>query len=648
MAKKTTFEQWKARLSLAEAAIKDPIKEGEQYRKMYEGKLPDVVEASFPAQYLLGVNFVYVDMKQDIATKYAKDPKFFFQPTVPQSEQAAQLLEHIINDKWLELGMKDTMRAAIQATKLDGVCAFKTYYYFNADEIQQDWSGIQKNDDVCTDIIPLKDLLKDPDALSYEKSPWVAHKVTAQVDDIADKFGFRADKREQITVTSSTPRSAELRLEYKGDFQYGTYYEIEDRKNRKLLYIVEGVDGIVDSKDLSDACPKYNSMYDFLAFNRIEGRADPKSDYHFWKSHIAEVAVFRTMRFQKALKAATKFKLRGENFEEWQRDQVQSSVESSIVELKAGQDIEPMFPTQLDPSVFQSEQSARADIQLISKQAPRQTGGEKTATEVKAVESAAMEVTTDARDLIDGVMQSIVYKWICLMEKNYDANRFVALSGMSNADFVMMKSNFEELGDEVIQGSSDSPFIRFNKDLLSSKVRVKIKAGSSAPDNDATRIQKLQGFVGAVKALGYNSALDPQEVLAELVEAFGVENDNMLAAKDSPIEESRILQSGIFIAPRMTDDHKMHIEQHLRENKGTDQEQFHIMVHRIYDEQQTRLQQAHQAQAGSMMPQMMPQVSGQSFAQDPQAVGLQGQAGQQPAMPMSNGAPMAMPPSPMG
>jgi hypothetical protein len=648
MAKKITFEQWKARIELAGKAQKDSIQDGEEFRKMYEGKLPDVVEVSFPDQYILGVNFVYVDMKQSVPNLYAKDPKFFFQPNIPQAELPAQLMEHVINDKWCELNMKSVMRKGIQAAKLDGVCAFKTFFYFKKDEIQNDWSNTQKNDEVCTQLVPLKDLLKDPDAPSYAKSQWIGHKVTELVDDIADRFGFRSEKAEQITVTSATEKSDYLRDEVKGDFQYGTYYEIEDRKNRKIIYIVEGIDGIVETKPLEEVTSKYDSMYDFLAYNEIEGRCDPKSDYHFWKSHVAEVAIFRTMRFQKALKAATKYKVLGKRLEDYQRDQLKNSVESSYIEMEAGQDVQPMQSSMLDPTVFQSEQSARADIQLISKQAPRQSGGEKTATEVKAVEAAQMEVTTDARDLLDAVMESIVYKWICLMEKNYDANRFVALSGMSNADFMMMKSTFGKMGEEVMQGSSEQPFIQYNKNYLSNKVRVKIKAGSSAPDNDATRMQKLQGFVGAVKSLGYEQALDPKEVIDELVEVFGVENDNLLATKDSPVEESRILQSGVFIAPRMTDDHKMHIQQHLENSKNTPEEHFHIMVHRLYDEQQTRLQQA-QAPNGDMGQMMPPQMSGQSFGQDPQAVGLPGQVGPQGMPAMGNSAPMPqMPPNPMG
>src|SRR5262249_988462 len=152
---------------------------------------------------------------------------------------------------------------------------------------------------------------------------------------------------------------------------FGTYYEIEDRKNRELVYIVDGIDEVVERKPLKI---KYESMWDFLAYNEINGKADPKGDYHFWKQQIAEVGVFRTMRFLKALKGASKYKVFGPELQDAQKDQLTSNVEAGFVELQGGQDVQPLAPSVLDPNIFQAEQSARSDIQLISKQAPRQTG----------------------------------------------------------------------------------------------------------------------------------------------------------------------------------------------------------------------------------------------------------------------------------
>ena len=631
------FKTWKNRLALSEKDIEELVQEGNTFRKYYENYIsPEIKEAFSPA---VSVNFVYVDMKQDIANKYSKDPKLFFHPENPESELSAELMEHTVNIKWKELKMKDIVREAIQNAKLDGVCAFKTYFNFKKDNIEDDWSGRIKNDDVRTDVVPLACLLKDPDAPSYQKSPWIAHKIHAQRDDIAKRFGIRGEDKDMITVTESTPGSSDLAYEEKGDFQYGTYYEIEDRKNKKLLYIVEGLNGFQERKDFPDE--NIITMYDFLEYNGIPGRSNPRADYYFWLSHIKEVSAFRSMRFNKALKGSSKTIVRGQRLESWQKDQLTSTEESNYVELFPDQTIEPFVPGQIDQNVFTAEQSARADIQLLSKQAPRQSsiGESKTATEVVAIEQAQQEITSEARDRLDQVLESIANKWVILMQKNYDASRFIRITGMPYADFHALKARFKDVDEDIVQGTDANPFLKINKNVLQGKIHVSIQSGSTAPDNDQTRMQKIMGFVQAVGQLGLTQTLDPKEVIDELIQVFGVESDNLTIQKDNPVEESRLLSAGAFFSPRMNDDHDLHLQIHERENKGSDEEQIHMMIHRIFKRQNDKMKEATQRIALERQSQQ-PQVSGQSFATDqqgqvgPQSLEQQGQVS--PGAPAGN------------
>jgi hypothetical protein len=176
-------------------------------------------------------------------------------------------------------------------------------------------------------------------------------------------------------------------------------------------------------------------------------------------------------------------------------------------------------------------------------------------------------------------------------------------------------------------------------------VKVEIQAGSTMPDNDQTRMQKLMGFIEAVTKMGFTQYLDPDAVMDELIEAFGVRDENLTAKKDTPIEESKILQSGLFFAPRMSDDHEAHLMIHERESKGTDEEHVHMMLHRMFQKQSEKMQQVQQTLA---MKRMQPQVGGQSFMNDMQAQvgalpqptmpGMPGQVGPQlPAQPVGQG-----------
>jgi hypothetical protein len=92
------------------------------------------------------------------------------------------------------------------------------------------------------------------------------------------------------------------------DFEYGTFYEIEDRKHHRIFYVVEGCRKILG---LREKRYPYDTMYDFLMYNDIPGCADPISDYKFWRPQLIELATYRTMEVNHARKGNSKYIARG-------------------------------------------------------------------------------------------------------------------------------------------------------------------------------------------------------------------------------------------------------------------------------------------------------------------------------------------------
>ncbi len=573
------------------------LKDGDKSVEHYEGKIPS--KAGFVDG--VAVNLVYVDMKQSVPEYYSRNPKIFIDPDEPGAEQDAERAELAVNIKWPELKMKSLMRDGIKSTKFYGVCGFKTYFNFKKNFVKDEWDDRVKNDDVRTDRVPLKQLLKDPSATSWKTSPWIAHEIESKVSDIAEKFWIK--KRSDITVTKSDKGSKDLDdygNEVKSDFQYGTYYEIEDRKNGKVCVIVEGIDKFV-KKPESKTYP-FDTMYDFLEYNDIPDRPDTKSDYFFWRDQLIELATFRTMLLNHAKKGNSKYKARGD-LDETQKAQLKSSDDSVVVELGASQDVEPLTHAALDPQLFAAEQAVRQDIQTISKQAPRQTSGEKTATEVKAVEMAAQEISSENLERLEEVIASIAGKWIQLMQKNYSATKTVALTGMTDNKFM----DYQDRLGETIEGTAKHPFLKITKKDISKKLKVRIKAGSTMPDNDQTRMAKFQGFMKFVATGNLMPGLDIEEVLNEAVEVFDVRNDNLTMKKDNPMEESRLLNAGSYIAPKINENHKKHRMIHEQESNGNNENIIHILGHKMFEAQ---MQANQMAEAASAPP--MP-MTGQSF-----------------------------------
>ncbi|MGD9600057.1 MAG: hypothetical protein AB7P94_17415 [Steroidobacteraceae bacterium] len=550
-------------------------------------------------------------MKQSIPNYYSKNPKIFFDPTTPSSEDKAEVMELAVNQKWAELKMKRVIREGIKATKLGGVCAFKTYFYFKKDGSKDDWSGRIKNDDVRTDYITVDKLLKDASATSYETSWWVGHEVDALVDDIVERFNISKEKADQITVTRTDSENDDP-LDQENRINYGRYIEIEDRRNKEKLVIVEGLETFAVKPTKLDL--PFDSMYDFLSYNSIPSKSDPRSDYFFWQGQLKEICIYRTMQIRHALKGSSKYKTRGEQLDEDQLAQLKSSADSTVVNLKANQDIEPFNHATVDPAVFQGEQVARADIQLISKQAPRQGGGDKTATEVKAVEMASREITSENLELLEEIIVSIAKKWAVLMHKHYTSSRVIKLTEMSSAEFMGFKDKF---GDKV-NGNSNRPFLTITNKDMTDEVTARINSGSTAPDSDQARRSNLIGFTQVVAGIPeFKQRIDPDEFLDELVKVFSLENENITIRKHDPIEESRLLNSGMFVAPKLTEDHVAHLIVHERDGNGNEANEAHKQAHRLF-ERQMRVSREAQQVSGQIQQQQSP-VTGQSFVGAPNA-----------------------------
>lgn len=589
------FKKWKARIEQAKKAREKLIEDGEKHERAYEGEISNISGCSDS----IVVNLVYVDVKQSVPSLYSRNPKIYFEPTIPQAETASTIYELAVNKKWADLKMKPLCREVIKSTKFYGVCAFKTYFNFKDDFIKEEWTDRIENDDVRTDMVPLKQLLKDPAASSWHTSTWIIHELEAKREDIADRFNLDI---KDVTITKSEPGTTEYEEAVKTDFQYGTYYEIEDRKKGEVSYIVDGYDKFAKKPEKKKY--SYDTMYDFLMYNDIPGKADPRSDYYFWRDQLIELSAYRSMQVAHARKGNSKYKILGK-ISENAKTQLKSSQDTSFVELESGQDVVPFQHSALDPQIQYAEAAVRGDIQIISKQAPRQSGGEKTATEVKAVEMAAQEVSSESLDRLEEVLASIATKWAMLMHGNYSATKVIGLTAMTEAQFQGFKGGLKD----VLGGTAEKPFLSITKSNLSDKVKAKIRAGSTAPENDQTRMARFTNFIKFAAEGQLIGGLDKEEVLDEAVEVFGVQNDNLTVRKDNPMEESRLLNTDIFVAPKISENHDSHLMVHEQESNGSNANIAHILGHKLFKSQLEGNQLAQSAVTAAV--QLPP--TGQSF-----------------------------------
>lgn len=628
MAKKTKIDVnlWKNRIRAAEKARKDLLTEIDENVANYNGSVIGFGETGFYKKQSVEVNLTYVDLKQSVSALYSKNPYIYFEATKPDSEKSAAIFESAINTLWGKLKMKSVMRDAVKAVKLNGIACFKTFFNFKKDFQKNDWSGRVFNDEVLTERISIDRVLKDPDATSFQTSPWIAHESIEPIHDIAERFKITDDDIGKIKVKKTTNGISENMGAIDDEFKFGCFYEIEDRKNKRLFVIIDGFDKVFDEKELDIP---FDTMWDFLVYNDIPDCSEIHSDYHFWRPQLREVSIYRTMAANHAKKGNAKYKAFGKRLSEDQISQLKTSEDSSVVQLDTDQNVEPFQHSTVDRSIFEAELSARSDIGLISKQAPRQSIGKKTATEIEAVEAAAQEVEGENVERLEEVIESICYKWALLILKNYDYKRMIRLTEMTDAKFLMLRNKINTDGNNLLTGSSRKPFLEFSQEDLSEFVSVKIQPGSTLPDNAQSRIQKFMGFAKFMASVpGAVAAVDLEEVILEAEEVFGVRNMNLLKKKDSPEEESKLLNAGVLVVAKLSEDHGYHIRVHESESNDNYQNALHIQMHK---ELKAQIEKSQEQQSLSRPSQIgavdLIQPTGRSFinaptGQAPQVIGL--------------------------
>lgn len=232
------------------------------------------------------------------------------------------------------------------------------------------------------------------------------------------------------------------------------------------------------------------------------------------------------------------------------------------------------------------------------------------------------------------------------MQENYDSTRIISLTGMDEAGFIARKNS---LGD-LVSGDSKRAYLSFTKENISGDVQCSVKSGSTAPDNEQARIAKLSGFVKFASSFpGLSAGIDVQELLDEAIEVFGLRNQNLTIRKDNPTGESKLLNSGVFLPARMSENHDAHIEIHERESNGNNQNILHILMHKEFKRQLEENASAQQIPAALGMPQAP--STGQSFLGGSPNVPppSQGPLGPtlNPTIPMSPGS-GGLPPMPNG
>lgn len=572
---------WKNRVNCALKGMDNQKQEWNKYLKAYEGEILTPEYSDFSSHFEQP-NLFYVDVRSSLPKLYSQSPYFYFDPDTPEADLSAELMEKVVNSikdkKWF---LKKRAREWIVGAKLKGRAYLKVSYKFEKAD-GEELVGDEPNDEILIQYVDREDLIVDPNACSVDSARWVAHKIKAPISEIRRKFNLKSEDKISSEEDQKDYLDGEkVPSEERDDFQYGTYFEIEDRSNHELSYIVSGLDGFAEKpKEMPYG---YFSMYTPLEWNRLPKKLDTKADLHFWWGQLVNLAETKTQQAHHRRKLNSKYKKIGPTpLKEEQIDDLTSYDDGTVVDLGQGNDVVPFQHAQLGQEVYLGEQSLRQDIAIISGMNEMKQGvpqSQKTAREAMAIVQESQDVVSDRVGLIEEALESVMAKCVWLMQNFYDTTRMVSLSGMEEVEFLGYKEKYPN----NFKGTADKPFVEFvgKRDLLG-KMSISIKAGSSMPTNEAQRKQDLIEFLGLIKqAPQLISAIDPKEVLKEGARIFHIENKGIIFDPKTPEQENALLKRNVPVMPHYNESHEQHIAGHERENNGSPAFIAHILNHKL-------------------------------------------------------------------
>lgn len=559
--KSIEYQIWNARISEAKAERDVLAQEGDEHRDAYNGK------------GAARVNLVYPDVKQSVAANYSKNPKVFFEPENPQSEKAATIFEALNTHLMEKLKFKKLMRGVIRSAKFDPVVATKTFYRYSSKVSKTVFNDTVHNDEVYTELVLCKYLLKDKSAPTYEKSSWIGHIDRDSAYNLQERFGLSDDDLLKIAHNSDTPELKNTSGKDRYKYIYSDYYEIEDRVAGKIFYIIEGIDRILGEKEKRY---KFDSMYDFFEPNYVEGSEERHSDLYYWRNQRADYNRMRRIINDSADKSAPKTILKG-NWSENEISQLKDGTIRGIIHVKdQTKSIESLQHSQVDPIVSRNLGVIQGEAQLIAKNVIPSPSNDKTATEIKANEMAAQEIESEYRELLEEMMASIAFKWMSLAQQHYTTKRVIRLTGYSDAEYLGFKN---DLGD-IYKEDGKKKFLEFDKSKLEGDVTVTIEAGSTLPDNEQARFNSFNGFAGFIsKVPEARAEIDMARLIEEAQDVYKVRNQGLIKSKNSPYEENKLLVSGMWVSPQMSDDDAYHLSVHMAEGTDSPEKELHMYVH---------------------------------------------------------------------
>jgi hypothetical protein len=508
-------------------------------------------------------NMVFSTVNVIVPSVAVNSPKITVSANAPEDEEAAQVVEAVVNHQWRAYDVQDQVRAAIKDFVILGHGWVKVVWETEEKEVKVSKEEYQAavaqalmakdqtiqadpgaadmfpDDDVLIKAVPTKktilvkdqpkvtrvspfDILVDPDAKVFQDARWVAERSYWPITVAKANEDWDASVRARLVPTRKGSARKDVTVENESDQSadsaFAEIWHFYDLVSGQHCVFAEQTMGfLVKPEDCP--FPDYHP-YVFVPNYEVPERFYPIGDVETIFPLQLELGMTRTAQIndRKRGRRITLFReaaLGNQGVQDLRNGQDNVMI-PVLKDLPFDDVFRQISSMGLQPEWYRADAQAMEDINSVSGIGEYVRGGSadirRTATEVGVMQDAANARSADKLFKVEQAMGRVAERMIKLSQQFMDTDAVA----------------------RVVEDSTVVAWQPYNRDALQGDFVFTVEAGSSQPQNESFRRQQANQMMDVFGQFIGSGLLDDQAFLAEIMRLNGFRNVEKLLGPGLP------------------------------------------------------------------------------------------------------------------
>lgn len=537
---------------------------------LYRGKTFTAVRAG---EDKIAVNVAFSTINVIGPSVAVNNPKISVNAAKPDFEDQATITEAVINYWWRHYEVLPEFRRAVDDFLIVGHGWLKTGWRYDEREVPMSWeeqeeakdqmhqqldsyamdfpetaSELPSEQDVDENAPRTKsevledrpyvervnpfDILVDPEATDMSDLKWIAQRIVRPLEDVQADERYSPARRKRLKADSAVnPRYEEGDKRKKSDdVKRVTLWEFYDLQRGTMSVFPEGGDEyLIDPQSLP-----YPFGHPFVMLRNydVPNQFYPVGDLEALEPLQRELNATRSAMVNHRKKYARKYLARASALTGQARTALESDLDNQIAYIEddnipLGDVIQPLPISMIDPQMYNYSQVIEGDVDRVSGVNEYMRGAlpeiRRTATEAGIIQDAANARAADKLAIIEHGIRNVARLLVQLAQIYLTGEQVARVTGAQNQQL----------------------WVKFEREDILGEFDFEVEAGSTQPNNDATKRQQAMQLLNVLAPYATNGIVDPRQLCAYVLQTgFGMKNPQRLMTDPAQQMQQQQMMAG--------------------------------------------------------------------------------------------------------